>query len=112
IGEFAYADDGDFEEGDKATPVAYFAGAEHSADDLRRTFAPTKRMLAWMTSLFQLPFPYPKYYQIALPITTGAMENISLVTWGDAVVQDPLLAREIGYQVDLINVHEMAHSYF
>ncbi len=99
-------------EGGRVTPVAYYAGAEHSADDLRRTFSPTKRMLTWMTSLLNLPFPYPKYYQLALPIISGAMENISLVTWGDTVVQDAILAREIGWYVDQVNVHEMAHSYF
>ena len=112
IGEFTRVDDGDFLEGGSTTPVAYFAGAEHNADDVRRTFAPTKRMLTWMTALLDLPFPYPKYYQIALPVISGAMENISLVTWGDNVIQDPLLAREIGWHVDQVNVHEMAHSYF
>jgi aminopeptidase N len=122
IGEFTRVDDGEFidskyvngEAGDvgRAIPVAYFAGAEQSAEDIRRTFAPTKRMLAWMTDLFGLPFPYPKYYQIALPIISGAMENITLVTWGDSVVQDALMAREIGWHVDQVNVHEMAHSYF
>ncbi len=112
IGEFTKADDGEFADSEQAIPVAYFGGAEQSAEDLRRTFAPTKRMLAWMTSHFALPFPYPKYYQLALPIASGAMENISLVTWTDRVVQDPLLAREIGWGVDQVNVHEMGHSYF
>jgi aminopeptidase N len=112
VGEFTHADDGEFLDGGNPIPVAYFAGAEHSVDDVHRTFAPTKRMLAWMTELLHLPFPYPKYYQIALPIIGGAMENISLTTWGDNAVQDALLAREIGWHVDLVNVHEMAHSYF
>ena len=112
IGEFTRYDDGDFLDGESVIPVASYAGAEHIAEDLRRTFAPTKRMLTWMTSLLNLPFPYPKYYQLALPITSGAMENITLVTWGDNCVQDALLAREIGWHVDQVNVHEMAHSYF
>jgi aminopeptidase N len=112
IGEFTSVDDGDFLEGGHVTPVAYFAGAEQNADDIRRTFAPTKRMLTWMTTLLNLPFPFSKYYQIALPITSGAMENITLVAWGDSVIQDALLAREIGWYIDQVNVHEMAHSYF
>lgn len=112
IGEFTHVDDGEFGEGEQAVPVAYFAGAEQNAEDLRRTFAPTKQMLTWMTALLDLPFPYPKYYQIALPIISGAMENITLVTWGDSVIQDALLAREIGWHIDQVNVHEMAHSYF
>ena len=112
IGEFTRVDDGEFLEGGSRIQVAYFGGADQSADDLRRTFAPTKRMLTWMTALLGLPFPYPKYFQIALPIISGAMENISLVTWGDSVIQDALLAREIGWHIDQVNVHEMAHSYF
>lgn len=112
IGELTRADDGEFATGEQTIPVAYFGGAEQSAEDLQRTFAPTKQMLSWMTSLLNIPFPYPKYYQIALPVISGAMENISLVTWGDSYVQDALLAREIGWYVDQVNVHEMAHSYF
>ena len=112
VGELTYADDGEFIQGEQVIPVAYYSGVEYSAEDLRRTFAPTKRMMEWMIGLLALPFPYPKYYQLALPITSGAMENISLVTWNDRAVQDPLLAREIGWDIDQVNVHEMAHSYF
>lgn len=112
VGELIKADDGVFEQDGQAIPVAYFAGPEQSTEDLLRTFAPTKAMLAWMTEQFNLPFPYPKYYQYALPIHTGAMENISLVSWNDAYVQDQALAAEIGWMIDRVNVHEMAHSYF
>lgn len=112
IGELIIADDGVFEQGDQVIPVAYFSGPEQSVEDLLRTFAPTKAMLGWMTELFDLPFPYPKYYQYALPINTGAMENISLVSWNDAYVQDQALETEIGWMIDRVNVHEMAHSYF
>ena len=40
------------------------------------------------------------------------MENISLVSWNDRVIQDETLALEAKYRADLINLHEMAHSYF
>lgn len=112
VGDFTRADDGMFTDGTQVIPVAYFAGAEHSPENLLRTFAPTKRMLDWMTHQFDLPFPYPKYYQVAVPINTGAMENISLVSWTDQVIQDAALARELSWRVDQVNVHEMAHSYF
>jgi aminopeptidase N len=112
VGEFTRADDGDFVDGDRTIPVAYFAGAEHSAENLLRTFGRTKRMLEWLTQLLDRPYPYPKYYQVALSVNTGAMENISLVAWTDRVVQDAALAREYGWQVDQVNVHEMAHAYF
>ena len=112
IGELVKADDGVLQQHGRSIPVAYFGGPEHSEEDLLRTFAPTKAMLAWMTELFGLPFPYPKYYQFALPILTGAMENISLVSWSDTAVQDHALAAERSWFIDRVNVHEMAHSYF
>ena len=65
-----------------------------------------------MTEKLDHPFPYPKYFQFALPGYGGAMENISLVSWDDQFVLDETLAREWTWLVDQINVHEMAHSYF
>ncbi len=108
IGDFARADDEAF--GD--VPVAYFTTREHSPTDLLRSFGRTPAMLAWLTTKLGRPFPFPKYYQFALPGFGGAMENISLVSWNDAFVCDEALAREWGYLVDQINVHEMAHSFF
>jgi aminopeptidase N len=112
IGDFVRAGDGTFHDGEKEIPVAYFCGPEHSAEHLMRTFGRTKPMMAWMTEKFGLPFPYPKYYQYALPLLGGAMENISLVSWNDRYVMDEALASEFAWRVDEINVHEMAHSYF
>ena len=40
------------------------------------------------------------------------MENISLTTWDDVFITDETLHAEWGWLVDLINLHEMAHSYF
>lgn len=66
----------------------------------------------WMTKKLAMPFPYPKYYQFALPAMGGAMENISLVSWSDYFVLDQETFKELSWLVDTINVHEMAHSYF
>jgi aminopeptidase N len=112
IGDFVRADDGAFDDGEKRIELAYFCSREHSAEDLLRTFGRTRDMMAWMTAKFDMPFPYPKYYQFALPGIYGAMENISLVSWHDAMVQDETLTQEISFWVDEVNVHEMAHSYF
>ncbi len=108
VGDFVRADDGDFE----GRPVAYFACRPHTEADLHRAFGRTRAMLAWMTAKLGTPFPFPKYYQIALPGIGGAMENISLVTWDDQYVLDPVLAHERTRAVDETNLHEMAHSYF
>ena len=105
-------DDGVFNDGQKDIPLAYFCSQDHTEADLMRTFGQTRSMMAWMTEKLAMPFPYPKYYQFALPLMGGAMENISLVSWSDRMVQDETLAQEYGWWVDQVNVHEMAHSYF
>ena len=43
---------------------------------------------------------------------SGAMENISLVTWGEQYLMDELYSEERGIYTDMTNVHEMAHSWF
>ena len=112
VGDFTRADDGYFDDGGQRVELAYFCSREHTAADLRRTFGRSGAMLAWMTQKLGLPFPYPKYYQFALPGLMGAMENISLVSWNDRAVQDETLAQELAWWVDQVNVHELAHSYF
>ncbi|MBE2201657.1 MAG: hypothetical protein IAE79_23805 [Anaerolinea sp.] len=112
IGDFVRADDGAFHDGEKEIPLAYFSSRDHTAADLLRTFGRTGQMMAWMTQKLDMPFPYPKYYQFALPGIGGAMENISLVSWGDRLVQDETLAQEAQWVMDQVNVHEMSHSYF
>lgn len=112
IGDFVHVDDGAFNDGQKDIPLAYFCTKAHDADDLQRAFAGTGSMMAWMTEKLAMPFPYPKYFQFAVPLLGGAMENISLVSWNDRVVQDETLALESAWWADQVNVHEMAHSYF
>lgn len=112
VGEFVRADDGEFDDGEKRLPVAYFCSPLHTADDLMRSFDRTKPMLAWMTQKFDQSFPYPKYYQWAAPGISGAMENISLVSWDERYVLDAALAAEWSWLLDAVNVHEMSHSYF
>lgn len=108
LGEFTEMKDDDFE----GIPVAYYAAKHWTPEHLERSFGRTTEMLAWMTKRLDRPFPFPKYYQFALPGIGGAMENISLVSWDEIFVLDEDLAREWTWLVDQINVHEMAHSYF
>lgn len=93
-------------------PIAYFADKSYTPEQLKRTFEPTRKMLVWMQEKLGMAFPYPKYYQIAGREIGGAMENISLVTWDDKFMLDETMAREWKYIMDLVNVHEMSHSYF
>ncbi len=92
--------------------IAYFASKQFQPDHLHKAFGNTPAMMRWLTERLRRPFPYPKYFQAALPGLGGAMENISLVTWDAIFMCDQTLKDEWGDLVDAINIHEMAHSYF
>lgn len=93
-------------------PVATFAPPPHTVEDLQRSFGATVDMLAWLEGRVGMELPFPKYFQFALPGIGGAMENISLVSWDDRFVLDAAQHPERGWLVDLVNVHEMSHSFF
>lgn len=108
IGEFIRKD----HEGHGGIPIASFACGDFSPEDLERTFGKTAKMLDWMTKRLGTSYPYPKYYQFALPGFSGAMENISLVSWNDRFLVTKDAEHELGWLTDQVNVHEMAHSFF
>ncbi|KAL1924657.1 uncharacterized protein VTP21DRAFT_4311 [Calcarisporiella thermophila] len=108
VGEFEEVDDGDVD----GIPVKYYAAKGTPHEDMRRTFGKTPDMMRWLAAKLGAKVPWPKYYQIALPVLWGAMECISLVTWTSKFLLDPRYAAERGFEVDTINLHEMAHSYF
>lgn len=108
IGPFVCAIDGSVD----GVPCATYALPPFDEHHLRRAFGETRDMLAWMPERLGLAFPYPKYFQVAVPGINGAMENISLVTWDEMFLLDDDTAGEWGHTVSQINVHEMAHSYF
>lgn len=92
--------------------IRFFAPPPWTSQDLVRTFGRTAEFLDWTTTRLGRPLPWPKYYQFAAPGIGGAMENISLVSWDDAWMCDERWHAETGWLVDLVNVHEMAHTWF
>ncbi len=108
VGDFISYDDGEID----GIPCKYFTSADFVPEDLKISFGKTKDMLKWMPKKLGYPFPYPKYYQFALPEFSGAMENISLVSWNDKLLSSIEAKDEMTWLMDQINVHEMAHSYF
>jgi aminopeptidase N len=108
VGDFACAESEPFE----GIPIAAFVprpfGVEHAA----RTFGRTRDMLAFITRRLGVPYPFAKYFQFAAEGIGGAMENISLVSWDDRFVLDETLESEERELIDIINVHEMAHTWF
>ncbi|MFT5356934.1 MAG: aminopeptidase N, partial [Polyangiales bacterium] len=100
-------------DGEGPVPVAAFAPASmHEAASLERSFDRTGEMIEWMQEKLASPLPYPKYYQFAVPFIGGAMENISLVSWDERFVLDEELHAELKPLVDIVNLHELAHSWF
>lgn len=116
IGELVECEDGDHLGDGTGVPLAFYAVKvphdEHGVAHLCRSFGGTAEIMRWMIDKLGTPYPFPKYYQVAVPDFGGAMENISLVTWDDSFLLDEALAGEWGRLVDQINVHEMAHSWF
>lgn len=108
VGDFVRWDGGEFE----GVPIAAFAARPFSAEHLQRSFGPTRSMLEFLTRRLGVPYPFAKYYQFAAEGIGGAMENISLVSWDDRFLLDAVLETEERWLVDLVNVHEMAHSWF
>jgi aminopeptidase N len=94
-------------------PLAYFGARGRATEaDLERSFGRTGEIMEWLEGRLGVDFPFKKYYQFALPRFGGAMENISLVSWDDLFIADEALHGEFGDVIDIVNVHEMAHSYF
>ncbi|KAI8591723.1 hypothetical protein BDZ88DRAFT_450044 [Geranomyces variabilis] len=93
-------------------PVKYYAPKGFAHGDIKRAFDLTPKMLRWLPEKVGLAIPWPKYFQIASPHVGGAMENISLVTWGSQYLMDENYAPDRQLQIQLTNIHEMAHTYF
>jgi aminopeptidase N len=111
-GDFVEANLGTHGKGKGAISHKAYGLAPVTPEDLQRSFGPAVDMMAWMTKRLGVAFPFPKYWQFTCPGIGGAMENITLTSWDDAWVVDETLHAEKGWLVDLINLHEMAHSYF
>lgn len=111
IGDFVSYEDKTIDVGYGDVPINYFTTKEYTSEDLKRSFDKTPAFLKWMSNKLG-PYPFPKYFQYALPSHGGAMENISLVSWSDRYLLDEIFAKEFAFIIDDVNIHEMAHSWF
>ncbi|MCB9601547.1 MAG: hypothetical protein H6720_14585 [Sandaracinus sp.] len=109
VGDFVRWDGGEVD----GVPIACYAPSSlFDEKHLERSFRHTAEMLRWIPKRLGVPYPYPKYFQLAVPGIGGAMENISLVTWDDRFLLDDALESEERQLLDVINLHEMAHTWF
>ncbi len=112
VGHFTRVDLPAHEGFGKRVPIALFASSNHTPDTLVRTWEKTTAMMDWMTAKLDAPFPFPKYFQFAVPGIGGAMENISLTSWDDVFLFESAQEATWRLRADAVNLHEMAHSYF
>ncbi len=84
------------------------------ADRAAYAVASTKPILELLESYFDMPYPYRKLDQIAIPTFLGAMENPGLVTYHqELLLMDPAddtLRRQRGFANTC--AHELAHMWF
>lgn len=108
VGEFVRCDDGEHQ----GKPLAYFGTKPITSAMLQQCFGKTGAMLQWIEQKLDSSLPWPKYFQFAAPGIGGAMENISLVSWDDRWVANDDSYPEMGSVLDVVNLHEMAHTWF
>ncbi|HWE39819.1 MAG TPA: M1 family metallopeptidase [Isosphaeraceae bacterium] len=95
----------------KTLPVEYYVARTVDEATARRTLGKTPAMIAFFGAKLGVPYPYPKYAQVAVPeFTWGGMENISATTLNDGAFFDAVEARE--RDADGLVAHELAHQWF
>jgi aminopeptidase N len=74
----------------------------------------TRPLLGALEDYFDIPYAYEKLDQIAYPAKGGAMENVGLITYGEAILLIPPaeMTRARQWRCAEVMAHEMAHQWF
>ena len=111
VGPFEVVDAG--VSGRKKTPVRIIVPRGRAAEaEYAKEVTPA--ILAELEKYFDVPYPYEKLDQLAVPLFGGAMENPGLVTYASELILSPPKSDTIGRQRGYFNVasHELAHQWF
>ena len=111
VGPFEAVDAGT--SGRRKTPVRIIVPKGRAAEaEYARQVTPA--ILAELEKYFDVPYPYEKLDQIAVPLFGGAMENPGLVTYASELILAPPKSDSIGRQRSYFNTaaHELAHQWF
>jgi len=93
-------------------PVSFYV-PHGRGDTITPTFDRTRAMLDFFSSTFGVPYPWPKYSQVAVDeFTEDGMENTSATTLTTRALIDPVLAPEHPMREDDLISHELAHQWF
>ena len=79
--------------------------------DAERAFGKTPEMIRFFSEFLGVPYPYPRYGQVAVSeFIFGGMENTTLTTQTDRCLYDERAA--LDYTSDGLVAHELAHQWF
>ena len=106
VGDYErYADDF------RGIPVEYFVQRGVGEETARRSFGRTPDMLAFFADATGIPYPYPKYSQVAVQnFVVGGMENISATTQTDRTLHDA--RQHLDQSSEGLVAHELAHQWW
>lgn len=106
VGDYErYADDW------RGIPVEYFVQRGVGEAKARRSFGQTPDMLEFFSAKIGVPYPYPKYSQVAVQnFIAGGMENISATTQTDSTLHDE--REHLDRDSQGLVAHELAHQWW
>ncbi len=96
----------------RGIPLSYYA-PHGRGDRISVTFEHTRAMLDFFSATFGVPYPWPKYAQVAVDeFTEDGMENTSATTLAARALVNPATAAEHPLREDDLISHELAHQWF
>ncbi|MSR45739.1 MAG: hypothetical protein EXS13_01505 [Planctomycetes bacterium] len=106
VGDYErYADDW------RGIPVEYYVQRGVGEAKARRSFGQTPDMLEFFSNRIGVPYPYPKYSQVAVQnFIAGGMENISATTQTDSTLHDE--REHLDRDSQGLVAHELAHQWW
>ncbi len=113
VGPFDLVDAGKV--GRKGTPVRIAAPRGRGAE-ARWAAETTPTIVKLLEDYFDMPYPYAKLDQVAIPLTAGfgAMENAGLVTYAQGIILRKPEEENISFRRNFAGTcaHELAHMWF
>ncbi len=95
----------------RGIPVEYYVQRGIGEAKTRRSFGQTPDMIEFFASKIGVPYPYPKYSQVAVQsFIVGGMENISATTQTDSTLHDE--REHLDRESQGLVAHELAHQWW
>ena len=90
-------------------PINYWVYHYH-ADDAKRSFSKTPRMISFFNKLYGYDFPWAKYDQVITPYMGGGAEATTATLLGEDAVTDSNAEQDFSYE--RVIAHEIAHQWW